>query len=132
MPLASFHRKLKSAIKHAAQAAASFYEAGDVELPEQYIDDLAGVEVKPEPSSPKVMAEHVLSVYRELRSVRKTADQLGLNREKVRRIVSAASMEMNEVEELISDRQGMAMLNRAHLSGDDDVPQDPRDWNVDD
>jgi hypothetical protein len=32
-----------------------------------------------------------LNVYRELKSVRKTADQLEMNREKVRRIVSAAA-----------------------------------------
>jgi hypothetical protein len=44
--------------------------------------------------SPKVTAvdvSTVLNTYRELRSVRKTADHLGLNREKIRRIVSAAA-----------------------------------------
>jgi hypothetical protein len=90
MSWATFQRKLKSAIKHTAQAAAKFYENGDIEPPEQYIDDLADVEVPSESASPTVTAEQVLKVYRELRSVRKTADKLGLNREKVRRIVAAA------------------------------------------
>jgi hypothetical protein len=40
--------------------------------------------------------------------------------------------ETNTMEELMSDREQMAWLNRAHLSDDDDVPSDPRDWNVDD
>jgi hypothetical protein len=89
VPKTTFQRRLKSGLAHAAQAAARFYT--EHQAPEQYQEDLAGVAVPSEPTSPTVTAEQVLRVYRELRSARKTADQLGLNREKVRRIVSAAA-----------------------------------------
>jgi transposase-like protein len=82
----TFVRRLDKAMKHAAIAAARFYETADVSAPEQYRQVLEGVEVKRTD-----VAELVLNTYDELRSVRKTADELGLNREKVRRIVSQAA-----------------------------------------
>jgi DNA-binding transcriptional ArsR family regulator len=88
MPWSTFHRRLKSGLGHAAEAAAKYYT--EHEAPEQYIEALAGV-VPPEPVSRKVTVEQVLSVYRSVRSICKTADQLSLSREKVRRIVSAAA-----------------------------------------
>lgn len=36
------------------------------------------------------------------------------------------------MEELWSDREEIVMLSRAHLSDDENIPNDPRDWNIDD
>jgi DNA invertase Pin-like site-specific DNA recombinase len=90
VPLTTFHRKLKNAIKHAQEAVARFYaETGEV--PGQYADLLAGVEVPPEPTSPQVADELVLSTYRELGSIRKTARAVGISKSTVQRIINRAA-----------------------------------------
>jgi hypothetical protein len=93
--------------------------------------DLEGVEVKRTD-----VVELVLSTYEQLRPIRKTTDKFGLNRGKVRPHhrggMNQQTNEMSkDIDEQMSDREQMVWLNRAHLS-DDDVPDYPRDWSVDD
>jgi hypothetical protein len=80
----TFVRRLAKVMTSARRAAAQFYSDGAVEPPEQYAQDLADVEVQPEPVR---VDELVLSTYRELKSLRKTAQACGVGVKVVRRII---------------------------------------------
>jgi hypothetical protein len=73
-PTTCSQARLQKAMGHAVIAAASYYQTGDDQAPEQYRQDLEGVEVKRTD-----VVELVLSTNEQLRSVRKTADKFGLN-----------------------------------------------------